>query len=217
MGGLDMVACGFVMAFIVLLVTLLARAVKEAKEKNAQLFWREQEIGELTHKLKMEKQTRISAERAGALATERVHCQEHSLKWLQTIINERSQPLNTMRDLIFAQNVQLGWWRNLKTDEDIVALIQSGEYTSHVLEKVMLICTELAEAVEGYRKGLMDDHLPTYKMVDVELADAVIRILDLCGAMGIDIDTVVREKVAYNATRADHKLENRVKEGGKKA
>ena len=34
-----------------------------------------------------------------------------------------------------------------------------------------------------------------------ELADAVIRIADLCGYMGIDLAAVIREKMAYNATR----------------
>ena len=34
-----------------------------------------------------------------------------------------------------------------------------------------------------------------------ELADAVIRIADLCGYMGIDLAAVIREKMEYNATR----------------
>lgn len=37
--------------------------------------------------------------------------------------------------------------------------------------------------------------------VAVELADAVIRIADLCGYLGIDLDTVISEKMAYNETR----------------
>lgn len=35
----------------------------------------------------------------------------------------------------------------------------------------------------------------------VELADAVIRIADLCGYLGIDLNAVIREKMAYNADR----------------
>jgi len=46
-----------------------------------------------------------------------------------------------------------------------------------------LIITELAEAVEGDRKNLMDDHLPQYKMYQVEIADAAIRTLDFSGSM----------------------------------
>lgn len=34
-----------------------------------------------------------------------------------------------------------------------------------------------------------------------ELADAVIRIADLCGHLGIDLDAVIAEKMAYNAGR----------------
>ncbi len=34
-----------------------------------------------------------------------------------------------------------------------------------------------------------------------ELADVIIRVLDACGAWQIDIDTAVREKIAYNRTR----------------
>lgn len=37
--------------------------------------------------------------------------------------------------------------------------------------------------------------------VAVELADAVIRIADLCGHLGIDLDAVIAEKMAYNAGR----------------
>lgn len=37
--------------------------------------------------------------------------------------------------------------------------------------------------------------------VAVEQADAVIRIADLCGHLGIDLDAVIAEKMAYNAGR----------------
>lgn len=37
--------------------------------------------------------------------------------------------------------------------------------------------------------------------VAVELADAVIRIADLCGHLGIDLDAVIAEKMDYNETR----------------
>lgn len=49
-------------------------------------------------------------------------------------------------------------------------------------EMLMLQVSELAEAMEGDRKNLMDDHLPHRSMLEVELADTVIRILDYVGA-----------------------------------
>ena len=70
--------------------------------------------------------------------------------------------------------------------------------------------------MEGARKDLMDDKLPHRKMVEVELADAVIRIADLCGHLELDLGGAIIEKINYNKTRADHKPENRAKEGGKK-
>ena len=80
----------------------------------------------------------------------------------------------------------------------------------------MLMVSELAEAMEGHRKGLMDDKLPHRKMIEVELADCIIRILDCAYGLGLDIGRAVSEKHHFNLTREDHKLENRLKEGGKK-
>jgi NTP pyrophosphatase (non-canonical NTP hydrolase) len=80
---------------------------------------------------------------------------------------------------------------------------------------LMLIVSEISEAMEGDRKNLMDDHLPNRKMLEVELADAVIRIMDLSGREGLDIGGAIVEKLQYNQYRPDHKKENREREGGK--
>lgn len=74
-------------------------------------------------------------------------------------------------------------------------------------ELLMLVVTELAEGFEGERKGLMDDKLPHRPMAEVELVDAIVRILDYAGAYGYDLDGALREKLAYNASRSDHKAE----------
>ena len=80
---------------------------------------------------------------------------------------------------------------------------------------IALCHSELSEALEGARKNLMDDHLSHRKMVEVELADTIIRILDLAGREGLDVPGALAEKHDYNFSRADHKLQNREKEGGK--
>ena len=54
-------------------------------------------------------------------------------------------------------------------------------------------------------------HLLHRPMAEVELADALIRILDFAGMKGYDLGGAVREKLDYNRTRSDHKKENRVK------
>jgi hypothetical protein len=81
---------------------------------------------------------------------------------------------------------------------------------------IALCHSELSEALEGARKDLNDDHLPHRKMFEVELADTIIRILDTAEKYGVDVAGAVAEKHDYNANRADHKLENREAQGGKK-
>ena len=99
-----------------------------------------------------------------------------------------------------------GWWNGVDPHADI-----------HVVPaKLALVHSEISEALEGHRKSLMDDKLPHRTMFEVELADAVIRIFDLAGAMGLDLGGALVEKVTYNASRADHRPENRAAEGGKK-
>lgn len=99
------------------------------------------------------------------------------------------------------------WWHDPATGERL---------NRNKGELLMLIVSEISEAMEGERKDLMDDKLPHRKMAEVELADALIRIFDYAGAFGYDLDGAVREKRAYNAVRADHKPEARLAANGKK-
>lgn len=81
---------------------------------------------------------------------------------------------------------------------------------------IALIHSEVSEALRGEREDLMDDKLPHRKMVEVELADAIIRILDYAGGFGYDLQGAFDEKMAYNAQRNDHTHEARREKGGKK-
>lgn len=98
------------------------------------------------------------------------------------------------------------WWHDPKTGEKI---------TRNKGEMLMLMVSEISEAMEGERKNLMDDKLPHRKAVEVELADAVIRIMDYCAAYDLDIQGAVDEKMEYNRNRLDHKPEARLAAGGK--
>jgi len=86
----------------------------------------------------------------------------------------------------------------------------------NVGELLMLCVSELAEAMEGHRKELMDDHLPHRNMLEVELADTIIRVFDMAGGMNLDVAGAIAEKMQYNTRREDHKREAREAEGGKK-
>lgn len=108
----------------------------------------------------------------------------------------------------FGASYNAGWWTNLHTGEDL-------REANNVPEKLMLIVSEIAEAMEGHRKSLRDDKLPHRPMIEVELADAVIRIFDLAGAKGYDVSGAIVEKLQFNAQRPDHKPENRLADGGK--
>lgn len=177
--------------------------------------------------------------------------------------------LNEQAKIVHKANEK--WWQDPRTQQPI---------KRNKRELAMLIISEIAEAMEGERKNLMDDKLPHRKMAEVEMVDAYIRILDFsagfgfnlmefppradypknnkaealfaicvsiseldeyldlasehcaikCGSIlsnvifeirsyclkhGYDLEGAYAEKMAYNATREDHKHEARLIAGGK--
>lgn len=69
-------------------------------------------------------------------------------------------------------------------------------------ESIALIHSELSEALEAARYGNPESpNLPGHSHIAEELADAVIRILDLSGHRQIDLGATILAKMAYNQTR----------------
>ena len=86
----------------------------------------------------------------------------------------------------------------------------------NVGEMLCLIHSEISEAMEGYRKSARDEHLHQRYSIEVELADALVRIFDLAGGLNLSLGEAFAEKLCYNQSRLDHTLAERNAPGGKK-
>lgn len=118
------------------------------------------------------------------------------------------------------------WWRDPAT---------GLPKDRNVGEMIALMHSELSEALEAHRKNLMDDKLPDFHGIDVELVDCIIRACDLLGyrykqrllqeeanytssspTLAYSPGDVLYDKCHYNAARIDHKPAHRLSEHGKK-
>jgi NTP pyrophosphatase (non-canonical NTP hydrolase) len=72
--------------------------------------------------------------------------------------------------------------------------IETPEAATQMMEKLMLVVTEVGEAAEAVRH----DDVENFKE---EIADSIIRLLHIAGAMGIDIELEVGAKMRKNADR----------------
>jgi len=131
-----------------------------------------------------------------------------TMEEIQTIALENAaRGFQYIQDIVHKTANDAGWHKDPATGQ----LIERN-----FGEAVALMHSELSKALEANRKNLMDDKLPHLPGEVVEFADAVIRIMDTCAAYGYDLAGAIIEKNEYNRQRADHKLENRAKAGGKR-
>lgn len=103
-----------------------------------------------------------------------------------------SDAFGEMQNRIYKMARTKGWWDEPRSIGDLLALIHS----------------EISEALEEFRNG-HEPELVYYSGPDsnkpeglfVELADAIIRILDMAGYYQVDLAEILIEKVAFNETR----------------
>lgn len=128
--------------------------------------------------------------------------------------------LNDLRDICFKVAASKGWWGD-KAAEAIAA--DDPTWMGYVEERnigelLALIGSEVSEALEDARMVPHKDHRTRLNEMSLaparegesnkpigfpsEMADILIRVFDLCGYLGIDLDRAVTAKVNHNRSRS---------------
>jgi NTP pyrophosphatase (non-canonical NTP hydrolase) len=94
--------------------------------------------------------------------------------------------ISEIQEAVHRTAIEHGWW-------------ESPRPTGEVL---MLMVTELAEAMEAHRDGNPEsEKIPGFSKMEEELVDVIIRLLDFAGGTGLDIEGALSAKMAYNEGR----------------
>lgn len=120
-------------------------------------------------------------------------------------VTDRTVPEKRVKEEILLQ-VFVNTWNAVRDKANGNSITKGFWETDHGLEsdlaRIALMHEELSEAVSGLRHGNPpSDKIPEFTSAEEELADCVIRIMDLAGQRRWRIGEAIVAKMAYNATR----------------
>lgn len=122
---------------------------------------------------------------------------------------ESTVNINELVDQAYTHAVNKGFWEDIEEATfDAWPSQTAAIEAAFIGQKLALIHSEVSESLEEARagnygathqEGGKPEGLPS------ELADIVIRVADLCGHLGIDLESTIIEKLNYNSRSRGHK------------
>jgi len=109
--------------------------------------------------------------------------------------------IKQLQKICYKIAVEKGFWDNNETLEKFY--IGQSFDTRNNAEMIALMHSELSEALEATRKkgNPQSKKIPKFKLVEEELADCIIRILDMAEGRKYNIEGALNAKIKYNKKR----------------
>lgn len=109
--------------------------------------------------------------------------------------------LNKLAEEIYQDNKAKGFWDEKRNIGELLMLVNSELVEALEADREEKYTSETDKAFQLQYGDNLHFQATIKNTFEDEIADAIIRLLDLCGGLGIDIDFHITEKLKYNKTR----------------